>query len=91
MKRKILSTLLAVLMLAALLPLGALADDTDAVAKIGDTYYNTLAEALAAVKNGGTITLLRDIDLDNQPWTPLSRSNVGFTFDGDGHHQQSEG
>ncbi len=85
MKRKILSTLLAVLMLAALLPLGALADDTDAVAKIGDTYYNTLAEALAAVKNGGTITLLRDIDLDNQPWTPLSRSNVGFTFDGDGH------
>ena len=33
------------------------------VAIVGDTYYNTLAEAVAAAKNGDTITLLRDVEL----------------------------
>ena len=85
MKRRFLSILLAILMLMTLLPVGAFADDPAAVAKIGSTEYTSLAAALAAVHNGGPITLLRDIDLNNEPWTPLSRSNVGFTFDGDGH------
>ena len=31
-----------------------------AVAKIGDTYYKTLADAVAAAQDGDTITLLRD-------------------------------
>ena len=35
------------------------------VAKVGDTYYKTLADAVAAVQNGDTITLLKDVDLGN--------------------------
>lgn len=42
-------------------PLG----ETNAVAKVGDTYYKTLADAVAAVQNGDTITLLKDVDLGN--------------------------
>lgn len=34
-------------------------------AKVGDTYYKTLADAVAAVQNGDTITLLKDVDLGN--------------------------
>ena len=39
--------------------------ETNAVAKVGDTYYKTLADAVAAVQNGDTITLLKDVDLGN--------------------------
>ena len=35
------------------------------VAKVGDTEYPSLREAIAAAKNGGTITLLNDLDLGN--------------------------
>lgn len=34
------------------------------VAIVGDTYYNTLAEAVAAAKDGDTITLLKDVAAD---------------------------
>ena len=34
-----------------------------AAAKIGDTYYQTLAKAIAAAKENDTLTLLRDVDL----------------------------
>ena len=34
-------------------------------AKVDDTYYKTLADAVAAVQNGDTITLLKDVDLGN--------------------------
>ena len=33
------------------------------VAKVGDTYYKTLADAVAAVKDNETITLLKDVTL----------------------------
>ena len=33
------------------------------VAKIGDTYYMTLAEAMAAAENGATVVLLTDIEM----------------------------
>ena len=33
----------------------------NAAAKIGDTAYNTLADAIAAVKDGETITLARNV------------------------------
>ena len=36
---------------------------TPAVAQIGDVYYGTLAEAVAAAKAGDTITLLSDVTL----------------------------
>ena len=35
--------------------------ETNAVAKVGDTYYKTLADAVAAAKNGGTIDLLSNV------------------------------
>ena len=38
--------------------------ETNAVAKIDDTYYKTLADAVAAVQNGDTITLLKDVTAD---------------------------
>ena len=39
--------------------------ETNAVAKVGDTYYKTLAEAVAAAKadEATTITLLKDVEL----------------------------
>ena len=35
------------------------------VAKIGDTYYKTLAEAVAAAKDGDTVTLLKNVVLNS--------------------------
>ena len=32
--------------------------------RVGDAYYNTLADAIAAVVDGGTITLINDITID---------------------------
>lgn len=36
-----------------------------AVAKIGDTYYKTLADAVAAAKDGDTVTLLKNVVLNS--------------------------
>lgn len=74
MKKKLCSILLALTMVLTLLPVSALADvgaeageSTPAeapaasnVAKIGDQEYATLAEAVAAVADGGTVTLLKN-------------------------------
>lgn len=35
--------------------------ETNAVAKVGDTYYKTLAAAINAASDGATITLLKDV------------------------------
>lgn len=35
------------------------------VAIVGDTYYNTLPDAVAGVENGGTVTLLKNAELSN--------------------------
>ena len=51
------SILLACAMLCTLLPTVALATD-EHVAQVGDQTYPTLAEAVAAVEAGGTITLI---------------------------------
>lgn len=40
------------------------ADDTTAVARIGDNGYETLAKAIAAAKDGETVTLLEDATED---------------------------
>lgn len=34
-------------------------------AKVGDTYYKTLADAVTAANNGDTVTLLKDVQLGN--------------------------
>lgn len=79
MKRKFLSILLTLAMALTLLPVSAMADETPAetpagevgtpaaenVAQIGTQGYETLAAAVAAVKDNETITLLSDVALDN--------------------------
>lgn len=39
--------------------------ETNAVAKVGDTYYKTLVDAVAAANDGDTVTLLKDVQLGN--------------------------
>ena len=47
------------------------------VAKVGDTYYKTLAEAVAAAKNDETVTLLKNADTTVE----LSFTNKAITLD----------
>ena len=61
MKRKLLSILLTLCLAFSLLPTAALADGEN-VAKVGDTEYATLAEAVnAATTENSTVTLLKDV------------------------------
>lgn len=55
--KKLLSLLLCVMLLFSITSITAFAAET-AVAKIGDVEYATIAEAIAAVEDGGTIQLL---------------------------------
>lgn len=50
-----------------------------AVARIGETEYNTFDEAVAAAKNGETVTLLADAE------TAGLNLSKDLTIDGDGH------
>lgn len=87
MKRTVLALLLAVLMAATLMTVGAAAEDYEAA--IGDTEYDTLTEALSKAKSGQTVTLLKDID--NSITADGYKSGInyslkaGVTLDGDGH------
>ena len=57
------------------------------VAKIGEIYYATLAEAIAAAQNGDTITLLTNATLSG-----TTNINKSITIDGNGHTlTQAEG
>ena len=69
MKRKLLATLLALCLIVGMIPVAASADSmTDCLggdtcthaAAIGNTHYDTLQEAVEAVQDKGTITLLQD-------------------------------
>ena len=66
-RKRVLSTLLAVVLALGLMPSFAFADEgnggSDIVAKIGNTEYSTLKDAVAAVPDGveTTITLLEDV------------------------------
>ena len=85
MKKSILALLLAVLMVASLLPAAALADD-EVVAKearIGDVAYDTLIEAVKAVQTDETITLLRNVD--NGSGVIVDKPGVSFTIDFDNY------
>lgn len=94
-KRKILSLLLACVMLVGMLP-GALADtsattgsaeQTDAsVASLTQssgttTYYDTLAAAVEAAKNGATVTLLKDCEGGGIPIMEDRNLSTGLTID----------
>ena len=67
-------------------PVAVIADEakifTTAAVIIGDTGYATLADAVAAVGAGETITLLKDVELSAGITT--SHAN-GFTLDGNGY------
>ncbi len=52
------------------------------IAKIGDVRYESLAEAIAAVKNGETIILLTDC---SENVTITQKSGLNFTINGDNH------
>lgn len=64
--KKTIAMLLALLLVAVMLPVTAMAAEGD-VAKIGETGYPTLEAAFAAVTNSTatTITLLKDADVTN--------------------------
>jgi len=61
-----------------------------AVAQIGSTYYKTLQDAIDAVKNGETIQLLSDLDLDAEVTIPGTNS-YSFTLNLNGHKLESNG
>ena len=55
--------------------------ETNAVAKVGGTYYKTLADAVAAAQDGNTITLLKDAEL-----TSTLNLAKNITIDGQGKY-----
>lgn len=66
--KKLLSTIMALVMLLSLVPMAVAEEGVtaeNAVAQIGDQYYKTLEDAVLKVANGDTITLLKDVALDN--------------------------
>ena len=74
MKRKILSIVLALMMVVGLLPMAALAAaGLEPVAEINGTKYDTLPEVFAAAKDGDTVTLLRDVETNNSEDTMEAR------------------
>ena len=60
------------------------------VAKIGDVGYTSLSKAINAVQNGGTITLLNDLDLGNGAVLQVD-SSKNFTIDLDSHTLSADG
>ena len=61
------------------------------VAKIGDVKYASLSKAINAVQNGGTITLLDDLDLGNGAVLQVGSSKKNFTIDLDSHTLSADG
>ena len=61
------------------------------VAKIGDVEYASLSKAINAVQNGGTITLLDDLDLGNGAVLQVGSSKKDFTIDLDSHTLSADG
>ena len=87
MKKKLCSILLALTMVLTLLPVSALAEDgAEKVAKIGDTEYTTLQDAINAAGDAGsetTITLLTNVDLTNATIKKLrfTKANSNIVLD----------
>ena len=83
--KKITSLVLAVMMVVSMLVVGTVAASAAAVAKIGETEYSTLVEALNAADDGDTVTVLADCGGDG--WVaPQGRfNNTGLTVDFGGH------
>ena len=83
--KKLLSTIMAVVMLLSLVPMAVAEEGVtaeNAVAQIGDQYYKTLEDAVLKVANGDTITLLRDV---NDAHGMAVAPGKNFTVDFGGH------
>ena len=61
------------------------------VAKIGDVGYTSLSKAINAVQNGGTITLLNDLDLGNGAVLQVGSPRKNFTIDLASHTLRADG
>ena len=61
------------------------------VAKIGDVKYASLSKAINAVQNGGTITLLNDLDLGNGAVLQVGSPRKNFTIDLASHTLRADG
>lgn len=87
MKRTVLALLLAVLMAATLMTVGAAAEDYEA--EIDGTKYATLTKALSNAHSGQTVRLLKDIDNSIYAGGYTDGINyslkAGVTLDGAGH------
>ena len=83
MERRLLSAFLAVMMVLTMAPVAFAAEgdagSSTAVAKIGDAGYATLAAAVAAAKNGDTVTLVKDTD---QGFTVPAGLSITFDVNG---------
>lgn len=93
--KKLLSAIMALVMLLSLVPM-AVAEEgetakwsetktEESVAQVGDMYYEVLADAVAAAKDGATITLLRDSNGDGIVVKVNTFTNQGLTVDFNGH------
>ena len=83
--KKLLAMFLALVMAFSVTTL-SWAEQPAAVAKMGETTYTDLHQALEAAVSGGTVELLGDVTLTGS-WTPVGNSDAPFkgTFDGGGH------
>ena len=87
--KKVLATILALVMALSVTATAWATEggtESGAVAEKGGTTYTDLHQALEEAKNGGTVKLLRDVELTDT-WTPVGDSSTPFkgTFDGDGY------
>lgn len=85
--KKVLATILALVMVLSVTATAWAEQPTPpAVAEKDGTTYTDLHQALEEAKNGGTVKLLRDVELTGT-WAPVGDSSTPFkgTFDGDGH------
>ena len=78
--RKLLAGIISAVMVFGTLAMPVFADENANVAKIGETEYATLKEAVAAAQNGETITLLSDASGDGIEIG--SNKNITIDFDG---------
>ncbi len=82
--KKIFAIVMSVLMIACFMPSMAFAagvancttENCGHEAAIGTTHYATLAEAIGAVKDGDTITLLKDVTITKESYSVNKRLNV---------------
>ena len=83
MTRKLFSVLIAICIVIGILPFTAIAVDAEATYTTSDdTAEGSFLEAISNVADGGTITLLKNIELNKSDTLPISKS---FTLLGGGY------